>query len=94
MSTAPNNGGCSAYQAAFGSNPADLYFWEDNDRGPDFVQHTSVSGKFTLQWELRLLAQGAILKWMAGSKLRRIWDSNHTFDGTDVAIGVYRIFYK
>ena len=94
VNTMLNHGGLSAYQFVFGSNPIDLYFWEDNDRDVDFAHNASVSIQFALQWKLRAMARGALPKEIATNKRRRTLDRNQTFDSADIAIGDSVIFYK
>ena len=87
-----NHGGFSAYQLAFGPNTVDLYSWEDDDRDLDFAENISVSSQSVLRWKLRVMAQGAMSKGMANSKLRRILGHDRTFGSTDVEIGCPVIF--
>ena len=53
---------------ASGSNPADLYDWEDKDKDPTFAQETLTSGQFAQQWKLRIMAQEAALELSAYTK--------------------------
>ena len=84
----------SSYQMVFGSNPIDLYGWEDSEEDLLFAQDTSVAGQFVNQWKLRMRAQEATLKEVANSKLRRILAHNQTFNSSDVKVGDMVIFYK
>ena len=54
--------GFSAYQMVFGSNPADLFGWDDSEEDLSFAQDTSLAGQFVNQWKLRMRAQEATLK--------------------------------
>ena len=51
----PTNG-FSAYQLAFGSNPADNFGWGDEDEDLLFAQDASLSGRFVAQWKLGAMA--------------------------------------
>ena len=53
------------YQMASGSNPVDLFGWEDDKEDLLFSQDTSLTGQLAQKWELRMLAQGAALKEVA-----------------------------
>ena len=44
LSTLISGGDFSAYQMVFGSNPVDLYGWEEEDEDSTFAQETSLSG--------------------------------------------------
>ena len=39
-----------AYQLVFGSDPMDLYGWDDSDDDLLFAHDTSISGQFVPQW--------------------------------------------
>ena len=78
----------------FGSNPADLFGWDDSEEDLLFAQDTSLAGQFVNQWKLRMRAQEATLKGVANSKLRRILAHNQTFNCTEVAVGDMVLFYK
>ena len=54
----------------FGSNPLDLSGWDGRDGDFLFAQDTSMSWRFAQQWELRMMAQEAVLKVAAGNELR------------------------
>ena len=68
--------GFSAYQMVFGSNPVDLFGWEDVDEDLLFAQDTALAGQFVQQWKLRMRAHEATLKQVANSKLRRLLARN------------------
>ena len=90
-----SGGGISAYQPVFGPNPVDRYGWRDGkDGGLLFAQDTPPSGQFAQQWKLRMMAQGAALKGVAYSKLRRLLAYNQSFTCTDVHIGGASSLYK
>ena len=78
----------------FGSNPADLFGWDDSEEDLLFAQDTSSKGQFANQWKLRMRAQEATLKEVANSKLRRILAHNQTFNCTEVAVGDTVLLYK
>ena len=73
LNTLVSASGYSAYQLVFGSNPMDLYGWDDSEGDLLFAQDTSISGQFVQQWQLRIRAQEAALREIANSKLRRFW---------------------
>ena len=93
MNTLVSASGYSAYQLVFGSNPMDLYGWDDSDDDLLFAQDTSISGQFVHQWQLRIRAQEAALKEIANSKLRRLLAYNKTFDSVDINVGDEVLFY-
>ena len=64
--------GFSAYQMVFGSNPVDLFGWEDGDEDMMFAQDTTLAAQFVQQWKLRMKAREATLKEIADSKPRRL----------------------
>ena len=80
-----SSSGFSAYQMVFGSNPVDLFGWDDSDEELLFAQDTSLVGQFanhsgnligrTSEWKLRMRAQEATLREVANSKLRPIFGS-------------------
>ena len=79
----------------FGSIPVDLFGWGDGKGGDlPFAQDPSHSGQFAQQWKLRMMAQGASLKGVAISKLRRLPAYNEPFGRTDVRIGDAALFCK
>ena len=80
-------GGYSAYQLVFGSNPMDLFGWDDSDEDLLFARDTSISGQVVQQWQLRIRAQEAALKEIAKSNLRRLVAYNKTFDYVDTKVG-------
>ena len=94
LNTLVSASGYSAYQLVFGSNPMDLYGWDDSDADLLFAQDTSISGQFVHQWQLRIRAQEAALKDIANSKLRRLLAYNKTFDSVDIKVGGEVLFYK
>ena len=61
LNTLVSASGYSAYQLVFGSNPMDLYGWDDSDDDLLFAQDASISGQFVHQWQLRIRAQEAAL---------------------------------
>ena len=71
------------------SEPARWTFsgWDDKVDDMLFAQESSVSGQFAQQWKLRMMAQGAALKEVAGSRLRRLWESNKSAKSTDIKMG-------
>ena len=77
----------SAYRMVFGSNPVDLFEWEDKGEDLLFAQDTSVAGQFGQQWRLRMRAQEAPLKEIAKSKLRRLLAYNKSFNCTFINVG-------
>ena len=93
LNTMPSTNRFSAYQLAFGSNPADNFGWGDEDEDL-FAQDTSLSGQFVAQWKLRMMAQEAALREIANSKLRRILAFNNSFGSADVRVGGEVLFYK
>ena len=86
--------GFPAYQMVFGSNPADLFGWEDGDEDLMFAQDTSLAGQFAPQWKLRLKAQASTLKEIAKIKLRRLLAQNKTFDCAEINVGDMALSYK
>ena len=94
LNTTLYHGGLSAHHMVFGPNPLDSYSWQGYDADLDFVQRTSVTSQFTLQWRLRVMAQEAMLKGMASRNSRRILDRNKSFARTDIAIGDSVNVYK
>ena len=56
LSTLMSGDGFPAYQMVLGSNPADLYGWEDRNEDQAFAQYTSLSDQFAQQWKLRMMA--------------------------------------
>ena len=94
LNTLVSASGYSAYQLVFGSNPMDLYGWDDSEDDLLFAQDTSISGQFAQQWQLRIRAQEAALKEIANSKLRRLLAYNKTFDCADIKVGDTVLFYK
>ena len=74
-------------QKVLGSNPVDLYGWEDADEDLTFAHVTSLSGQFAQQWKLRMMAQEATLKEITNSRLRRLLAFNKSFTCTDVKTG-------
>ena len=94
LNTLVSAGGYSAYQLVFGSNPTDLYSWDDSDDGRLFAQDTSISGQFAQQRQGRIRAQEAALAGVANSKLRRLLAYNKTFDCIDIKVGDSVLFYK
>ena len=92
--TPKSNGGFSAYHLVFGSDPAYLNAWEENDRDLDFARDASVSSRLASQWKLRVLAQEAMLKDMDNGQLRRIMHHHQTFNSFGIAIGDAVVFYK
>ena len=71
-----NHLGFPAYQKVFRANSAYLFSWQDHGADLYFGQNTPITSHFTLQWELRVMAQEATLEEMAESKLRGILDRN------------------
>ena len=71
-----------------------LYEREESDRDLDSAQNAPVSSQFLLQWELRTMAQEAMLRGMATGKVRRIMDRNQTFNSIEITIGDSVIFYR
>ena len=65
-----SNGGLSAFQPVFGSDPVDMFSWGDDDRDLGRAQKASVSSQFSLRWKLRIMAEEATLREMANGKLR------------------------
>ena len=94
LNTLVSAGGYSAYQLVFGSNPTDLYSWDDSDDGRLFAQDTSISGQFAQQRQGRIRAQEAALAGVANSKLRRLLAYNKTFDCIDIKVGDSVLLYK
>ena len=83
LNTVISGGGFSAYQMVFGSNPADLYGWEDKDEDLMFAQDTSLSGQFAQQGKLRMMAQVAALKEIDNRGLRQLTAFNKFFTCAD-----------
>ena len=71
-----------------------LYSQQDTGANLDFVQNTSATSHFTPRWKLGVMAQGAMLKGMANSKLRRILDRDQSFECTGIRVGDSAIFYE
>ena len=71
LNTMLSSSGFSVYQMVFGSNPVDIFGWEAQDKCTTFAQIPSISGQFAQQRKLRVMAQGASLKEVANSQLRR-----------------------
>ena len=63
--------GYSAFRLIIGSNPADLYGWDDQYANLLFAQGPC-SGQLAQQWKLRIMAQEAAWKLVANSKLQRL----------------------
>ena len=83
-----SGGGYSAYQMVFGSGPADSFRRGDGKDGALlFAQGPLLSVQFVQQWKLRMMAQGAALKEVANSKLRRPLAYNESSKCTDARIG-------
>ena len=80
-------GGFSANPMVFGSNPMDLFGWEDADDDSTFAQDTPLAGQVAQQWELRMRAQETVLKEVADSKLRRLLARNKSFNCADINLG-------
>ena len=53
--------GHSAFQPVLGSNPVDIYGWDDQDGNLLFAQDTSVSGQCVERRALRMIAQESAL---------------------------------
>ena len=70
-----------------GSNPVDLYGWENEDKDLTIAQGASLSSQFAQRWKLRMMEQGAALKEIACRRLRRLLAYNKSFNCTDVKIG-------
>ena len=79
--------GFSAYQMVFGSNPADLFGWENEGEVLMFAQDSPVAGQFVQRWKLRVRAQGATLKEVANSEPRRLLERKKSFNCADIAVG-------
>ena len=79
---------------ASGSDPADLFEWEDKDAHLLFAQDVSQSGRFAQQWKLRMMAQGAALKKVANNKLPRLLVCTEFFNCTNVQICDTSLSYK
>ena len=92
LNTLVSASGYSAYQLVFGSNPMDLYGWDDSEDDLLFAQDASISGQFVQQWQLRIRAQEAALKEIANSKLRRLLAYNKTFESVDSKEGDVVLF--
>ena len=86
--------GFSAFQMVFGSNPVGLFGWEDRDEDLAVARDTSFSGQFAQRWKLRMMAQGAALKGIANSRLRRLLARNGPFPCGNVEIGDTAPFYE
>ena len=85
--------GFSAYQMVFGSNPVDLFGWDDGDEDLLSAQDTSLAGQFVNHWKLRMRAQEATMREVANSKLRRILAHNQTFNSAELDVGDMVLFY-
>ena len=72
MDSAISASGYSAIQLVFGSNPAELYGWDDQEGDLLLAQDTSVLGQIAQQWQMRMMALGAALEEVANSKLSRL----------------------
>ena len=66
----------------------------DSDEDLLFAQDTPTLGQFAQQRQLRVSAQGAALKAIANSKLRRLLAHSKTFDCVDIKVGESGCFYK
>ena len=84
----------SPLRLVFGSSPADLSGWDDQEEDLLSPQDTPASEQFAQQWQLRMMPQEAALKEVANIKLRRLPAYNKTSNCTDVAIGDSVRFYK
>ena len=71
-----------------------LFGWEDNDEDLMFAQDASVAGQFVQQWKLRMRAQGAALREVADSKLRRLLAYNKSGNCADIHVGDSALFYN
>ena len=78
----------------FGSNPVDLFGWEDGDEDMMFAQDATLAGQFVNQWKLRVKAHEATLKEITNSKLRRLLVHNTTFNCTEIHVGNTVLFRK
>ena len=67
LKTMLSRGGRPGYRKAFRSNPADPCMWRGEDGQLDSARDASISGQFAQWWELRVGAQGAAPKEIAGS---------------------------
>ena len=83
-----------AYQLVSGSNPVDLFGWDDTDEDLLFARDTAASGQVAQQWELAILAQEAELTEAANSKLRRWLARKKSFDCTEVKFGDSALLHK
>ena len=82
-----NPGLFSAYRMALAPNPVALYSKQGNASDLNFLHNTWIPSQFTLQWELRVMPEEAMLRGMARIKLRRIMDRNQPFESPDRVIG-------
>ena len=82
LNTMISASGYSASRFVFGSNPADLYGWGDQEEDLLFAQDASVPGQFAQQWKLRMLAREAASQKVATRKLRRLGAFSQTFNWT------------
>ena len=87
LNTMISASGYLAFSLVFGSDPVDLYGWDDREEDLLFAQDTSVSGQFAQEWELRRMAHEAASKEVANSGLRSLSTYNKTFSCADVEIG-------
>ena len=60
----------SAFKLVFASNPVGLYALDGRCEDFLFARETSVSGQCSQQWELRMIAQAAVLTKVAIRQLR------------------------
>ena len=84
----------SAYRMVFGSDPVDIFGRVDRDADSLFAQETTLSGQFTQQWRLRMVAQEAAPEGVANSKLRPPSAYNKSFNCADIAIADSAPFQK
>ena len=66
----------------------------EKDKDLTFAQDSSFSGQFAQQWELRMMAQEAVPKEIANSRLRRLLPYNKSFTRTGELISDTAPFYK
>ena len=71
----------------FASNPSGLFWWRGGNSDLEFSQDVSIPGQFVRQLKLRITAQEAALKEIAGSKLRRLLAQNKYRGCADVRVG-------
>ena len=90
--TLSSHEGFPACLLAFGSNPVDLYAWQDDDSDMLLEQDASISGQFARQWRLRTMSQEAALWEIANSIRRRLSAHNQSFARTDIASGGAALF--